>query len=145
MDPTTLVSRERAEHATELFELFPDEGLMATGALWAQLEGDGRPYLYIVSPNVEREGSLEADLRLGRALRRFQPVSTDPHRRLDPFAIKLIGPSDPLAAWVRQWYERRPDEWATVHYGSSFNGETLDGVYLYPAKMFAAPAAAQTA
>ncbi|QJW95732.1 hypothetical protein [Frigoriglobus tundricola] len=140
MDPTTLVSRERADHAGEFLKRLPAEGLITRGAIWAQLDSDGRPYLYIVTPSVESEGPIEANLRLGRALREFQKGVSDPFRRLDPFEIKLIAPSDPLAGWVQKWYERRPDDRPTIHYGSSFNGAPSDGAYLYPAAMFARPA-----
>jgi hypothetical protein len=140
MDPTALVSRERAVNAGEFLKHLPDEGLLTQGAFWAQFESDGRPYLYIVTPNVESEGPIEANLRLGRVLRQFQPGPADPYLRLDPFEIKLIGPSDPSAEWVRKWYERRPDDQPTFFYGSSLGGAPLDGTYLYPATMFAAPA-----
>ncbi len=139
MDPTTLVSRDRVESAGELLKRLPAEGLVTRGALWSRVEGDGQPYLYIITPNAEHEGQIEANLRLGRALREFQKGVTDLFRRLDPYEIKLIGPSDPLAQGVLDLYQEWPDDRPTYHQGSVLGTVSIDGAYIYPAKMFAPP------
>jgi hypothetical protein len=139
MDPTALVSRERADRAAALLRLLPNDGLVAVGALWAQTEGDGRPYLYVVTPNVESEGPFEADLRLGRALRTFQNGPTDPFSRIDPFEIKLIGPSDPLARELLGLYKQVLDPRPTVQHAAALGHIPRDGAYVYPATMFPTP------
>lgn len=141
MDPTTLVSRERAERAALLFSRLRTDGLVILGALWTQAEGDGQPYLYIVTPNVETEGPIEANLRLGRTLREFQRGIIDPFQLLDPYAIKLIGPYDPLAREVLELYKRSPDDSPTFYYGSPLGFGPIEAAFIYPATMFSAPAA----
>jgi hypothetical protein len=143
MDSVTLVSRDQIESAGEFLKRLPADGLITTGALWAQVEGDGKPYLYILTPNVETEGPINANLRLGKTLREYQKGVTDPFRRLDPFALKLIGPSETLAQAITLWYQQYPDATPTVYNGplpSPSSAIALDGAYIYPAKMFDAPA-----
>lgn len=141
MDAITVVTSERADRARALLSKLGDEGLHLDGALWAQVEGDGRPYLYIISPDVEREGPIATDRRLDRVLRCFQPEPMDPATRIDPFAIKLIGPSDPVARALAVQYQHYPGPSPIRHDGSTLWGVPIDGAYIYPATMFAAPAA----
>lgn len=145
MDTATLVSRERAERGREFLLKLQENGLPLTGAMWAQVEGDGRPYLYIVSPAVDSEGPFAADLRMGRVLRQFQPEPADPSTRIDPFGIKLIRPSDPEARALALEYEWYPGDSPTHHRGSILGlNVPIDGAYIYPATLFAAPAAPPT-
>ena len=139
MDPTTLVSRERAERAGQLLARLRTDGVVTLGAFWAQTEGDGQPYLYIITPNVDSEGPITASLHLGRTLRAFQQGVTDPYSLLDPYEIKLIRPSDPLASKILEVYRDFPDDQETILYG--LPPDPLRPAYVYPAKMFAAPAA----
>ena len=142
MDPFTLVSTERAARGAEFLSRLRDEGLTLDGALWAQVEGDGRPYLYIASPNVESEGPIAADRRMDRVLRRFQPEPADPATRIDPFAIKLIGPSDPVARALALQYNRYPGPSPVRHSGEMLWGVPIDGAYIYPATLFTSAVAA---
>ena len=139
MDPTTLVSRERVERASLLFLRLRADGLGTVAALWAQAEGDERPYLYIVTPNVETEGPIEANLRLGRTLREFQRGLSDPYLLLDPYTIQLIGPSDPLAQGVQELFRRFPGDRPIAHTGT-LGHVSIGSAYIYPAAMFPAPA-----
>jgi hypothetical protein len=145
MDPTSLVSRDRAQRAAELMTRLKQNGFEARGAFWAQTEGDGQPYLYIITPNIETEGLIHANRRLGRVLHDFQNGVADPFALLDPFEIKLIRLTDPLAREVLELYQRSPDDRPTFYCGSHLTPNFLEPAYIYPAKMFAAPAAAQTA
>ena len=138
MDPTALVSRERAESGCELLKKLPANGLDVQGALWAQTESDGQPYLYVITPTIDRKGPIEANLLLSRALREFQHGVTDPFKRLDPYEIKLIGVFDPLAQTVLSWYQRHPDDFPTVYRGPAHGplpSAYFDG-YIYPATLF---------
>jgi hypothetical protein len=139
MDPTTLVSRERAERAVLLFSRLRADGLEMLGALWTQAEGDGQPYLYIITPNVEVEGPLQATSRLVRTLRDFQQGITDPYLLLDSSAMKLIGPSHPLAREILDLYHRNPDDTPTFFYGSPLGFGPIEAAFVYPAKMFSSP------
>lgn len=141
MDPTLLVSRERADRAGQLLARLRADGLQTLGAVWAQAEGDGQPYLYIITSNVDSEGLIAANLRLGNTLRVFQKGVSDPYSLLDPYEIKLIRPSDPLAREILDLYQRFPDNRPTFSYGSHLTPNHLEPAYVYPATMFAAPVA----
>jgi len=139
------VSRDRAQRAGELMTELQKHGFRACGAFWAQTEGDGQPYLYIITPNIETEGLIHANHRLGRVLHDFQNGVVNPFSLIDPFEIKLIRLTDPLAREVLELYQRFPDDRPTFSYGSHLTPNFLEPAYIYPAKMFAAPAAAQPA
>lgn len=141
MDSGTLVTRAQIESAREFLKRLPANDLVTRGAAWAQIEGDEKPHLYVITPNVEKEGPIEANLRLGKALREYQSGVTDPFRQLDPFAIKLIGPSNPIAREILDWYQFCPDEQDTLYHGSRLAPSLLEPAFFYPAKLFSAPAA----
>ena len=136
-----LVSRDQVQGGEALILLLPGKGVEVTGAAWVKTDDDGQPYLYVVSPTVEDAGPLEAASRLVAALNELDQTPADPFQRIDPYGIRLVSPSDPVAGWVRKWHERRADDRPTFHSGGSVNGVPLDGAYLYPAAMFAPPAA----
>jgi hypothetical protein len=141
MDPTSLVSKLRADRAGQLLAQLRIDGLDVLGAVWAQVEGDGQPYLYIITPNVDSEGLIAANLRLGSTLRTFQQGVSDPYSFLDPYEIKLIRPSDPIAREVLDRYQLCPDDHPALYHGSRLTPSLLAPAYIYPAKMFTAPAA----
>lgn len=145
MDPTALVSRDLIDSANEFLKRLPADGLTASGALWAQVVGDEKPYLYVLTPNIETEGAFAANMRLGTAVRAYLQTVTDPFRWFDPFAVRLIGASDDLGRALHRWYQYHTGSIPMIYRDSSLHGVALDGAYIYPAKMFAAPAAAQTA
>lgn len=142
MDPVPLVNAGRAERGREFLLKLQDAGLPLEGAMWAQVEGDGRPYLYIVSPAVDSDGPLAADFRMGKVLREFQSPLADPATRIDPFGIKLIRPAEPEARALAYEYLLYPGPHPT-HHGARMLGQRvpIDGAYIYPVTMFAAPAA----
>lgn len=144
MDSTTLVGIESIRDGESLLRALPRNGVEVTGAAWAQTEGDGKPYLYVVSPTVETAGPLEAANRLVKTVRELEATWTDPFRRLDLFAIKLIGPSESFAREIRVLYQNFPDNRPTFSSGSHLTPNSLEPAYFYPAKMFAAPAAPST-
>lgn len=137
------MSRERAERGREFLVALQTAGLPLAGAMWAQVEGDGRPYLYIVSPAVDTEGGIAADLRMGQVLRQFQSPLDDPATRIDPFGIKLIGTADPEAQALAWEYARYPGPHPTHHGPRTLGARVpVEGAYLYPKTLFAAPATA---
>ena len=82
MDSGTLVRQAQIESAREFLKRLPADGLVTRGAAWAQVEGDGKPHLYVITPNVEGEGPIEANLRLGHTLRAYQSGVTDRKERI---------------------------------------------------------------
>lgn len=144
MGTTTLVSREQVQGGEDLIRALPQNGVVVTGAVWAQLEGDGQPYLYVVSPTVQADGPLAAAERLVTTYRQLEQSWDDPFRRLDLFAIKLIGPSERLAQATTLWYQQYPDAVPTVYNGplpTPSSAVYLEDAYIYPANLFAAPPA----
>ena len=147
MDPTTLVSKEQVAGGRKLLERLSATPLRPIAALWAQkTEQDSQPYLYIVTPYVETKGAIEAYRILGSVRRELDSTTSEPLEKIDPFSVKLIGPSDPLAQGVLEWNRSHPDEYPTRHCGAGLGSVSIDGAYSYPAKMFAAsPAQPQSA
>lgn len=144
MGPATLVNRDQIEGAADLLNLLPGDGFVATGACWAQVEGDGQPYLYILTPNAETEGQIKANLRLGQTLRKYHQHLADAFRRLDPYAIKLVSPSEEMGQALTLWYQQYDDAIPTIYRGplpGSSSYVTLYEAYIYPASLFAAPPA----
>lgn len=143
MGSTTLVIREQIQGGEDLLKFLPSRGVPVTGAAWAQVEGDGQPYLYIVSPDVDAS-PLPATRRFVDAFRELAPTWTDPFRQLDTSAVKLVGPSEPVGQVLGRWYQQYNDAVPSVYRGS-IPGYTsfvsLDEAYIYPATLFAAPAA----
>jgi hypothetical protein len=137
MGPWTLVSKEEVRSGEELLHQLPVDGIQAVAALWAKTDEDGQPYLYVVSPTIDHVGPLEANLRLGRSFREVEKTWTDPFSRLDRFAIKLIGLSDPLARGVLELYHRWPDSTPTWYRGAGLGSVYVEGAYIYPASLFA--------
>jgi hypothetical protein len=141
VDPRTLVSRDQILAGEDLLRQLQKDGLAVSGAMWEQAEDDSQPYLYVVTPNIDQEGGFEANLRLGRALRAVRAANTDPFRELDPFAVKLLPPREPLAAVLLWYLERHPDDQPTYR----FTRGATEAAYIYPATLFAPVAPAQTA
>ena len=139
MDPRALVSREQVRGGDQLLRRLKDGGFAVVGAAWAQTESDGQPYLYIVSPTVERDASFKPIRQLHVALDELNATRSDPSDRLDPFEIKLVGESGSLAQGILDWLQRHPDDRPTHHRGASLGGVPIDGAYIYPATMFTPP------
>jgi hypothetical protein len=135
MDPRILVTKDQAQSGEELLRQLSADGLPMLGALWAKTEDDGQAYLYIVSPAADR-GGFEASKRLFQSLRKLEKTWTDPFRRLDPFAIKLIGPSNRFAQDVIDFYHRWPDSTPAWRGAAPLGSEYVEGAYIYPAGMF---------
>src|SRR5262249_48273782 len=98
-------------------------------------------YLYITSPFVERRGAREAYLILAEVRRELDAQVHDPFEQLDPFAMKILGPTHPLAREVLELYQRFPADRPTFHHGSSLGFVPIEVAYISPAKMFAPQAA----
>jgi hypothetical protein len=144
VDPRTLVSRDQIAAGEDLFRQLRSDGLVVSGAMWAQADDDSQPYLYVVTTNIDSEGGFEANLRLGRSLRAVREANTDPFRELDLFSVRLLPPREPLAGGLLSYLERYPDDQPTFR--TSFaRGVPIRAAYIYPAALFAQPAAQQPA
>src|SRR5438105_4103713 len=91
MDTNTLVENQ-IDYGKRLIEDLPRHGFEVATAFWLHATEDDRWSFYIVSPLVDSEGPLQAYRRLNPLVRAMpQPYW------IDPLAIKLIGPDDPIA------------------------------------------------
>lgn len=122
-------------------------GFDATAGVWAKAEGDGQYYLYIVHPPAETRGIRPGFGQVLTELRQMDAsrLWASPFERVDPFAVKLVEPSDPLARGVLDHYQRFPDDHPTWHQGSILGSVPIDGAYIYPAGLFKAQAAPEPA
>ncbi|HEY1191529.1 MAG TPA: hypothetical protein VGE74_28110 [Gemmata sp.] len=141
MDPRLLVTRELVESGQRLLTKLAATSVAPVGAMWARrTDRDEQSHLFIVSPLVEEKGPIAAYSVVGPIQRELNEETKDLFATLDEFAVKLLGPSNPLAKGLLAWYERHNDDQPTLHRGSVLGSVPIDGAYLYPATMFAAPA-----
>lgn len=125
MDPTTLV-KEQIDFGAQFVERLPKEGVKCLGAFWIKLAEDGRWYFYVVSP-LKEEDPGHAGGRLVRLMRQMpRPLW------IDPFDVKLLGPSEPLAQGALGLYKQGPQEFPMIYRGYSLGNRSIEGAYLYP-------------
>jgi hypothetical protein len=128
MDPDTLVSPPFDE-GQKLIEELSQRGFPVTAAFWIKASENGKWYFYIVSPAVDDEG-------LAQAYRRLHPlVWALPQRfRIDPLAIKLIGPANPIAQDVLAIHARGSGpRGGRIRWGGKRVGHvSIEDAYLYP-------------
>ncbi len=106
-----------------------DRSFPVKAAFWAK-DSDGGPwYLYVASDRIQ-DNTIDAAYR--EVLRLAEEIGS-PY--LDPFQVKLISTSDPLAQAALDIHRRFPAKIATRLRGTSFGGMVADGVYLYPASV----------
>jgi hypothetical protein len=100
--PADTVTR-LAEAATRFIRLVRAAGLEVLGAGWVRREGDGSPYLYLVTPLAEQGRSRDgyALIQSVRQANRFDWP--------DLHSVKLIGPDSLVAQeLVSEWERPRP-------------------------------------
>jgi hypothetical protein len=105
-----------------------ERGFDVTAAGWVQSEYDSKPYLYITSPQVDREGIRPGFGQVNAALADTQPS------RVHPFAVKLLPTHAPLATAMRWYVEQHADRPTDgVFYVGYLPGAGAQGpVWLYP-------------
>lgn len=128
MDTTSLVS-ELTDDGKRIAEHLPQVGFEVTAAFWLKKAEDGQWYFYIVSPLAESERLNDAYSRLFTLIRRMP----EPHW-IDPLEVRLIGPSNPIAADVLAIHNRIPgaSKLATHWGGKKLGNVSVEGAYLYP-------------
>ncbi len=98
-------------------------------AFWVKESEEGRWYLYISSDQIN---DSNLGLVYGEVLRLADQMA-NPY--LDPFEVKLIPSSDPLAQAAIGIQRLYPRNIATRMGGQNFGGIGVEGVYLYPASV----------
>ena len=96
-------------------------------ACWVVPADSENEFLYIASDDID---DTNFDVAYGEVLRRLRGKRS---QWLDPFQIKLINSSDPIAQDALRIRDRYPARLATRYGGTSIGGTSIDGAYIYPA------------
>ena len=104
-------------------------------ALWVVSADSDDVFLYIASDDID---DSNFDVAYGEVLRRLTGKRS---QWLDPFQIKLVNSSDPIAQDAIKIRDRYPAPLVTRYGGSSLGGTSIDGARVYPpvAALRAAP------
>ena len=124
MDQGPLVTEE-TDAGEELIRRL-DKYARVKAAFWVKDSEEGQWYLYIASDQIL---DTNIDVVYGEVLRLAAQMAS-PY--LDPFRVKLIPTSDPLAQAAIDIHRRFPGRMATRFSGKNFGGLGVDGVFLYP-------------
>lgn len=100
-------------------------------AFWIKDSEEGQWYLYIALDQID---DANLGVAYGEVLRLAGEMAS-PH--LDPFQVKLIPASDPLAQTALSIHRRYPGNRPTRFGGNNFGGMSVEGVYIYPASVTA--------
>lgn len=95
-------------------------------ACWVNPAESDNLFLYIASDDID---DSNIDVAYGEVLRR---LSGKRSQWLDPFQIKLVNSSDPIARDAIQIRDRYPAKIRMRYQGSSIGGMSIDGAYIYP-------------
>ncbi len=124
MDKNALVTEE-IDAGKELVAKF-STFMPVEAAFWLNPSDDGRWALYIASPEVD---DARLDIAYGEVLRIVHDMNTP---FLDPFQVKLVGSSHPLASAAVEINRKFPGLMPSRFRGSNFGGTGVEEVYLYP-------------
>lgn len=130
MDSEPLVSDE-TKAGEELIRRL-DRTFPVKAAFWVKEGDDDLWYLYITSDKIKDQ---TLDHAYGDVLRLSYEMATP---WLDPFRVKLIPLSNPLAQSALDLLHRYPLKTAARLGGTSFGGMGVSGVFLYPANVASA-------
>jgi len=95
-------------------------------ACWVNPAESDNLFLYLGSDDID---DTNIDVAYREVLRRLGRRRT---QWLDPFQIKLVNSSDPVARDAIQIRDRYPAKTATRYQGSSIGGMSIEGAYIYP-------------
>jgi len=127
MDQGQLVSEDIHAGADLVRRL--DQYVPVKAAFWLKESEEGQWYLYIASDQIDdtnRRATYGQVLRLAAEL-------ANPY--FDPFRVKLISTSDPLAHAALDIHRQYPSVSNIRLGGTNFGGIGVDGVHLYPASV----------
>ncbi|MCA9211360.1 MAG: hypothetical protein KDA55_23540 [Planctomycetales bacterium] len=95
-------------------------------AFWVASGESDDLVLYVASDDID---DRNFDVAYGEVLRRLGGKRS---RWLDPFQIKLLNSSDPIARDAVRIRDRYPAPLVTRYGGSSLGGTSVDGACIYP-------------
>lgn len=117
---------EQIEAGADFVRDFSDYVSVSVACWVNPTESDDLLFLYIASDDID---DSNFDVAYGEVLRR---LSGKRSQWLDPFRIKLLNTSDPIARDAIQIRDRYPAKIPTRYQGSSIGGMSIDGAYIYP-------------
>jgi hypothetical protein len=113
--------------AAERFLGALEERIHITAAFWLKVSEDGAWYLHVASDDVS---DSNIDVAYGTVLQLTTASNRDPN--LDPFRIKLVPGSHPLAQAAIEIQSRYPARLPTRVHGPPFGGFPIEEAYIYP-------------
>ena len=125
MDTDTLVDLE-IEEGAKLIAALRNRGFDVIVACWMKGDEEELWYLYIASSRAEGFGLNDAYLDLHTVIR------STPDLAIDPFKVRMIGPSNPLVAPINALRRRMPAPISTRLGLTQFAGRAIEGAYVYP-------------
>jgi hypothetical protein len=128
VDQIALVE-EQIRDGQKLVEQLNGEGVPVSAAAWVKESEGGQWYLYLVTSLVREDGATKpAYRRVTGVIRRLQGDGL----WIDPFEVKVIGPTDPVGEAIVEAQQRYPGRMATRYAGASLGGLSIEGAYIYP-------------
>jgi hypothetical protein len=95
-------------------------------ACWLNPAESDNSYLYIASDKIDE---TNIDVAYGEVLRQLQAERS---LGLDPFRVRLLNSSDPIASDAIRIRDRFPARIPTRYDGSSIGGMSIESAYIYP-------------
>lgn len=128
MAQATLVEMQIKE-GQRLIDRLTKEGVAVTAAAWVKESESGDWYLYLATPLVTDDGGKRpAYHRVNEVIRELQKEGFG----MDPFAKKVIGPHDPIAADLVANRDGRPGGPPTSFRGSRLGDLAVEEAFIYP-------------
>jgi hypothetical protein len=120
-----LLVNEQIDAGAEFVRDF-DDYVPISVAFWIISADTDDVFLYIASDDID---DSNFDVAYGEVLRK---LSGKRSQWLDPFQIKLVNSSDPIAQDAIKIRDRYPAPLVTRYGGSSIGGTSIDGACIYP-------------
>jgi len=124
MDQGPLVMHQ-LDAGVELINAF-DKYAPLSAAFWAKESDEGEWYLYLASNQIN---DLNFDLAYGKVL---EIGASHPSPWLDPFQVKVVSSSHPLASGVISLMSNLKGKTPTRYHGRRLGGVPVNEVYIYP-------------
>ena len=133
--------REQIEGGEKLIRKLLERGsLRVDGALWGQREYDGRSYLYLVLPNLDRDGSFKSHEAIGEAQAELENEGIHWMERIE--SLRLLPPTDSLARGLLEKYRNFPKLKPSLPRDQPIGSEFVENAFIYPPSVFQPLAAA---
>ena len=130
MDQETLV-REQVDGGAKVLARLVEMGLDLNAAFWAKTEEAGRWYLYLAIPAVKTTGVRPVLAAAYQAIDDLAGLWSHPFEVIDPFAIRVLDASDPMAREVTETMHRHPGPFDTWYHTSWLGDTAVSGLFIY--------------